>query len=84
MRKSRKRAGQHPLVGELKTIRLRRGLTQQKLADVAGVSLAWWEDVERGNINPSIHLLGYVAEAVGMRIALTSTVTSPERSTGEA
>lgn len=70
MRKSRKRPGQHPLVAELKSIRLRRGLTQQKLADLAGVSMYWWQDVERGNINPSIHLLCYVAGAFGMQLVL--------------
>lgn len=76
MRKSRKRAGQHPLVGQLKQIRLRRGLTQQRLADMAGVSREWWQDAERGCLNPSIHMLCYVAEAVGMRIALTPRVSS--------
>lgn len=77
MRKTRKRAGQHPLVAELKTIRLRRGLTQQKLADLAGVSRYWLQDAELGNINPSIHLLCYVAEALGYR--LTLAVPSPDQ-----
>lgn len=41
----------------VKTAREKSGMTQQEIADKAGVSRAYYADVERGRYTPSLKLL---------------------------
>lgn len=45
--------------------RRRVGLTQQELATAAGVDRRYLGSIERGDGNPSISLLGRIAEVLG-------------------
>jgi transcriptional regulator with XRE-family HTH domain len=49
----------------LKLARLSAGLTQQELADLAGVNLAILTQIERGCRDPGLNLLDDLANAVG-------------------
>lgn len=57
---------------ELKEImKLRRGvlnLSQQDLAEMAGISLATIKDIERGKGNPSLSTVGKILEVLGIEI----------------
>lgn len=57
---------------ELKDImKLRRevlSLSQQDLAEMAGVSLATVKDVERGKGNPSLSTVGKILDVLGLEI----------------
>lgn len=57
---------------ELKEImKLRRevlSLSQQDLAEMAGVSLATVKDVERGKGNPSLSTVGKILDVLGLEI----------------
>ena len=46
----------------LKEARKGANLTQQKCADLAGVSVQVWGNYERGNIEPGIHKLTFLGE----------------------
>lgn len=55
-------------------IRRRRvilGLTQQELADYAGVSLRMLVALENGKANPSLKILEALASVLGMDVTLT-------------
>lgn len=57
---------------ELKEImKLRRevlSLSQQDLAEMAGVSLATVKDIERGKGNPSLTTVGKILDVLGLEI----------------
>ena len=47
-------------VGErIKELREKRGLTVNKLANLAGISQSYLRDVELGNKNPTVETLSY-------------------------
>lgn len=48
----------------VKRERLRQGLTQDTLADEAGMRRSYLSDLERGVRNPSVHALGRLAMAL--------------------
>lgn len=57
----------------LETIKSRRmalGLTQEDLAEMAGVSLSTIKDMDRGEGNPSLATLEKVAEVLGLELRL--------------
>jgi transcriptional regulator with XRE-family HTH domain len=49
--------------------RLHRGLTQDKLAEDAGMRRSYLSDLERGVRNPSVDALGRLAVALGVEAA---------------
>ena len=54
-------------VGErIKELREKRGLTVNKLANLAGISQSYLRDVELGNKNPTVETLSYFCDALGM------------------
>lgn len=56
-----------------KTIKDRRtglGITQQQVADLAGVSVNTLYQLERGQSNPTVEVLAKVADVLGMELKL--------------
>ena len=52
-------------VGErIKELREKRGLTVNKLANLAGISQSYLRDVELGNKNPTVETLSYFCDAL--------------------
>jgi transcriptional regulator with XRE-family HTH domain len=51
--------------------RLERGLTQAKLAEVAGMQRAAIARLESGDVNPTLSTLARLARALGMSIEVT-------------
>lgn len=47
------------------------GITQQELADIAGVGINTLVAVERGQGNPSLKVLQKIAGAIGFSVGLT-------------
>ena len=45
------------------------GLTQQELADRAGLSMRYVGSIERGDVSASVTVLGRIAEALGVEPA---------------
>lgn len=53
------------LVGRnVRAVRIRRGMTQEKLAEVSGFSQQYISDLERGRRNPTIVSLYELAQAL--------------------
>lgn len=52
-----------------KELRLARGLTQQNLADLAGLSKSYVSQLELGDRAPSSETLEFVADALGVPVA---------------
>jgi len=55
---------------EVIRLRLARGLSQEQLAQKAGTGQPNISRLERGTINPSLHFLRKVAEALGAKIEI--------------
>jgi len=57
------------IVGDnVKRLRTMRGLTQEKLAVDAEIDLTYAGGIERGRRNPSLEVLGRIANALGADI----------------
>lgn len=54
---------------QLKTLRIRRGLSQRKLAQLAGVSNATVSLIEHGRTDPSMGLLRKILDSLGVSFA---------------
>jgi DNA-binding XRE family transcriptional regulator len=65
----------------LQAARLSAGLTQQELADLAGVDLAILAQIERGCRDPGLNLLDDLAHAV--RCAAVELLGSPAEFVGD-
>lgn len=48
----------------IKELREKRGLTVNKLANLAGISQSYLRDVELGNKNPTVETLSYFCDAL--------------------
>ena len=50
----------------LRRLRLERGVSQQKIALDVDMSLSYLSNIERGKANPSVDLLGRIADTLGV------------------
>ena len=55
----------HNLGRNIRQLRDRRGLSQQRLADLSGVPRATWANLESGGANPTLAVLVRVAAVPG-------------------
>jgi transcriptional regulator with XRE-family HTH domain len=62
-------SGRTLLAWNLRTLRTRLGLSQERLAADAEVDRAWVSELERGQGNTSIDLLDRLAAALGVPLA---------------
>ena len=67
----------------LKDIRRHKGLTQEQLADLSGLSIQFIGEIERGKRNPSLTSLKAIAEAVELSVADLLNVDEFQMSTDE-
>ena len=69
----------------IKALRLQKGLTQQELADLSGISLRSIQRIERGEVSPRSHSLKELGKALEMDLAelLIQTSESPSFSTSK-
>ncbi|WP_159501783.1 type II toxin-antitoxin system Y4mF family antitoxin [Microbacterium sp. 18062] len=75
-------AAQDPVDTYAETLKARRrrlGLTQQDLADLAGVSARSVHEVERGKATVRLDVLTAVATALGLELTLTLRGTTAPR-----
>jgi transcriptional regulator with XRE-family HTH domain len=57
------------LGGTIRQLRKKAGLTQEELADMAGIYYTYLGEVERGNKSPTFSTLIKIADALGVRVA---------------
>jgi len=60
----------HPIIAQLKTRREMMQVTQQTLAEIAGVGLRTLKQIETGKGNPQLQTLQNLADALGMELKL--------------
>lgn len=60
------------LANSLKRARQRRGMTQQALARKADISARSIQDLERGNVWPSLNTVSHVARCLGLKLSLSA------------
>ncbi len=53
----------------IKELREKRGLTVNKLANMAGISQSYLRDVELGKKNPTVETLSYFCDALSVSLA---------------
>lgn len=58
------------IVGKLKNRRLELGVTQEYLAEIAGISLRTLKKIEAGNSNPTLETLTKLASVLGMELKI--------------
>lgn len=54
--------------GNVRRLRIERGLTQEQLAFEAGIDLTYEGGIERGKRNPSLMVMVGIAEALGVSL----------------
>lgn len=52
---------------KLRALRMEKGVRQNRLAGMAGISKSYLCDMERGRASPTIETLARIAEALGER-----------------
>ena len=52
----------------LKAVRAERGLTQQQLAERAGISGGYYARLERGEQDPTLSVIERLAKALGVKV----------------
>lgn len=55
--------------GNVKALRLKRGLSQEQLAFAAEIDLTYLGGIERGKRNPSLLVISRIADALAIRPA---------------
>jgi transcriptional regulator with XRE-family HTH domain len=58
-----------PLGARIRTLRKARKLTQEKLAEMAGLHPTYVGDIERGQVNASLSCYADIAEALGVPLS---------------
>jgi len=69
----------HPIIAQLKTRREMMQVTQQTLAEIAGVGLRTLKQIETGKGNPQLQTLQNLADALGMELKLELKKTKEVR-----
>jgi y4mF family transcriptional regulator len=72
------------LAGEVRSRRLQLGLTQQDLADMAGVSERFVRFVEQGKPSVQLDSLTAVLETLGLQLQLATRTSQAARALGPA
>lgn len=68
------------LAANVRRIRQERGLTQEQVADAAGLSLSDVGRIERGQRDPGVRVLTRLAHGIGVPVAvLLDDIRSSER-----
>ena len=68
--RNRRKAPEALLFGQaLRRLRTERGLSQERLAEAAGVTLNYVGNLERGEQGPSLHVLIKLARALDVDVA---------------
>ena len=49
-------------------LRTKKNLTTNKLANIAGISQSYLREIELGNKNPTVEILYYICEALGVTL----------------
>jgi transcriptional regulator with XRE-family HTH domain len=52
----------------VRALRVEAGLSQEKLAEKAGMHPTYLSDIERGQRNPTLEVISRLAKALGVRI----------------
>ena len=52
----------------IKDLRLRKGITVNALANLAGISQSYLRDIELGNKKPTVEYLEYICDALGVSL----------------
>ena len=74
------RSSLHAAFGaELRAVRVRRGLSQDDLAEVSGLHRTYIGGVERGERNPSLTNIARLAEALEVPVADLLVTVPPSR-----
>ena len=59
-----------PIIGpRLQDLRKERGLTLDELSAVSGVSRSMLSQIERGQVNPTLAIVWYLSEALGLELS---------------
>lgn len=58
----------HNLAANVRALRETRGISQQQIAQIAGIPRPTWANIESGEANPTLAVLTRVASALGARI----------------
>ena len=53
----------------VRELRKNQNLSQEKLADMAGMDTSFIGSIERGDANPSLKIIGKIAEALNVNVA---------------
>lgn len=67
----------HPVLAELKELREARGLSREKLQDVAGYSHSTIQRFERGFCDAQFTTVANIAQALGKRLVLVDEGDAP-------
>ena len=63
----------------IKELRLRKGITVNALANLAGVSQSYVRDIELGNKKPTVEYLEYICDALNISLACFFEETSDNK-----
>src|SRR5215472_15284932 len=66
---------QSRLAENVRQLRETRGLTQQQMADLAGIPRATWTNLESGSANPTLTVLARVAQT--LQVSLEELISPP-------
>jgi transcriptional regulator with XRE-family HTH domain len=66
---------QSRLAENVRQLRETRGLTQQQMADLAGIPRATWTNLESGSANPTLTVLARVAQS--LQVSLEELISPP-------
>ena len=62
----------------IQSFRLKKGLTVNRLANLAGVSQSYLRDLELGKKQPTVEYLSYICDALGVSLATFFDDTVPK------
>ena len=62
---------------KIKELRMQKGITVNRLANLSGVSQSYLRDIELGNKQPTVEYLSYICE--GLEITLSEFFESTEK-----